>query len=205
MSDGMRSPRILAVSWGRMEVEGIGAGKDFRLYLGGGREWDWNETGTGHSPGIQHADLDELLAHGHDKACGAISLRRYCPDQVLGVAVQLLRCRLLSRSAARPVSPGSSYGPAPSLASQTYIRCTAQISLSRAGSPACLDRTSVLRVLLHVRPPAGLPLCAPQVPKRTPGRPQPGCVTGAPVAVVRGGRVAGSTGFARGPQTRIHE
>ncbi len=93
MSDGMRSPRILAVSWGRMEVEGIGAGKDFRLYLGGGREWDWNETGTGHSPGIQHADLDELLAHGHDKACGAISLRRYCPDQVLGVAVQLLRCR----------------------------------------------------------------------------------------------------------------
>ena len=40
MSDGMRSPRILAVSWGRMEVKGIGAGKDFKLYQGGGREWD---------------------------------------------------------------------------------------------------------------------------------------------------------------------
>ena len=64
MSDGMRSPRILAVSRGRMEVEGIGAGKDFKLYPGGGRERDWNETGTRHSPGIQPADAEELLAHG---------------------------------------------------------------------------------------------------------------------------------------------
>ena len=27
------------------------------------REWDWNETGTQHDPGIQPADVDELLAH----------------------------------------------------------------------------------------------------------------------------------------------
>lgn len=60
----VRSPRILAVSWGRMEVEGIGVGKDFKLYPGGGREWDWDETGTRHSPGIQPADVAELLAHG---------------------------------------------------------------------------------------------------------------------------------------------
>jgi len=40
MSDEERSPRILAVAWGRMEVDGIGAGKDFKLYPGGGREWD---------------------------------------------------------------------------------------------------------------------------------------------------------------------
>ena len=26
------------------------------------REWDWNETGTQHEPGIQPADVDELLA-----------------------------------------------------------------------------------------------------------------------------------------------
>ena len=64
MSDETRSPRILAVSWGRMQVDGIGAGKDFKLYPGGGREWDWNETGTRHSPGIQPADMEELLAHG---------------------------------------------------------------------------------------------------------------------------------------------
>jgi len=64
MSEEMRSSKILAVSWGRMEIEGIGTGKDFKLYPGGGREWDWNETGTRHSPGIQPADVEELLAHG---------------------------------------------------------------------------------------------------------------------------------------------
>jgi hypothetical protein len=59
-----RSPRIFRVSWGRMEVEGLGAGKDFKLYPGGGRAWDWAETGTRHSPGIQPADVEELVALG---------------------------------------------------------------------------------------------------------------------------------------------
>jgi hypothetical protein len=59
-----RPPRILQISWGRMEVEGLGMGKDFKLYPGGGRAWDWAETGTTHSPGIQPADVEELVAHG---------------------------------------------------------------------------------------------------------------------------------------------
>ncbi|GLY23822.1 Mth938-like domain-containing protein [Micromonospora sp. NBRC 101691] len=59
-----RSPRVLAISWGRMEVEGLGTGKDFKLYPGGGRPWDWSETGTRHSPGIQPEDVEELLLHG---------------------------------------------------------------------------------------------------------------------------------------------
>jgi hypothetical protein len=59
-----RSPRIARISWGRMEVEGLGAGKDFKLYPGGGRAWDWAETGTRHSPGIQPADVEELVARG---------------------------------------------------------------------------------------------------------------------------------------------
>jgi hypothetical protein len=59
-----RAPRILAIGWGRMQVEGLGAGKDFKLYPGGGRAWDWAETGTRHSPGIQPADVEELLARG---------------------------------------------------------------------------------------------------------------------------------------------
>lgn len=58
------SPRILELSWGRMEVEGLGPGKDFKLYPGGGGAWDWAETGTRHSPGIQPADVEELVAHG---------------------------------------------------------------------------------------------------------------------------------------------
>ncbi|GAA3672194.1 hypothetical protein GCM10022224_040500 [Nonomuraea antimicrobica] len=59
-----RSPLITHVSWGRMVVEGLGEGKDFKLYPGGGRPWDWNETGTRHSPGIQPADVRELLDRG---------------------------------------------------------------------------------------------------------------------------------------------
>lgn len=59
-----RSPRIQELSWGRMTVEGLGAGKDFKLYPGGGRPWDWTETGTRHEPGIQPADVEELLDNG---------------------------------------------------------------------------------------------------------------------------------------------
>jgi hypothetical protein len=59
-----RSPRILDLSWGRMEVDGLGVGKDFKLYPGGGRSWDWSETGTEHRPGTQPADVDELVAYG---------------------------------------------------------------------------------------------------------------------------------------------
>ncbi len=47
-----------------MVVEGLGEGKDFKLYPGGGRPWDWNESGTRHQPGIQPADVQELLDHG---------------------------------------------------------------------------------------------------------------------------------------------
>ena len=47
-----------------MEVEGIGRGKDFKLYPGGGRPWDWEETGTRHVPGIQPADVEEVLEQG---------------------------------------------------------------------------------------------------------------------------------------------
>jgi hypothetical protein len=60
------SPKITHVSWGRMEVEGLGVGKDFKLYPGGGRAWDWRETGTEHDPGIQPADVQELLDKGAD-------------------------------------------------------------------------------------------------------------------------------------------
>ena len=47
-----------------MDIEGIGTGKDFKLWPGGGREWDWSETGIRHNPGIQPADVQELLEHG---------------------------------------------------------------------------------------------------------------------------------------------
>lgn len=58
------SPRISALSWGRIEVEEVGVFKDLKIYPGGAREWDWNETGTRHSPGIQPGDVEELLSRG---------------------------------------------------------------------------------------------------------------------------------------------
>ncbi len=60
----VRSPLITHLSWGRMEVHGIGIAKDFKLWPGGGREWDWRETDTHHVPGIQPADVGELLDKG---------------------------------------------------------------------------------------------------------------------------------------------
>ncbi|RNL85073.1 Mth938-like domain-containing protein [Halostreptopolyspora alba] len=62
--DTAPSPAIRTVSWGRMEVEGLAPGKDFTLFPGGGREWDWARNGTRHSPGICIADVAELLEHG---------------------------------------------------------------------------------------------------------------------------------------------
>jgi hypothetical protein len=59
-----RSPLITRISWGHMEVEGLVSGKDFKLYPGGGRAWDWRETNTEHVPGIQPADVQELIEKG---------------------------------------------------------------------------------------------------------------------------------------------
>ena len=55
-----------------MVVVGVGGGKDFKLWPGGGRAWDWRETGIHHTPGIQPADVQELLENG----CRAIVLSR---------------------------------------------------------------------------------------------------------------------------------
>ena len=57
------SPRITRLSWGSLDVEN-NSFKDAKLFPGGSREWDWNETGTRHVPGIQPADVEELLEHG---------------------------------------------------------------------------------------------------------------------------------------------
>lgn len=65
MADAGHSPGVTRVSWGRVEVEGRDrALRDAKLYPGGSREWDWNETGTRHAPGIGPGDVEELLERG---------------------------------------------------------------------------------------------------------------------------------------------
>ena len=96
-----QSPRITHISWGRMEVEGLGSGKDFKLYPGGGRKWDWRETNTEHSPGIQPADVQELLEKGSKVVVlsrGMQLMLRTCPetlqllkDKGIGVHVEETR------------------------------------------------------------------------------------------------------------------
>jgi hypothetical protein len=78
-----QSPRIAHLSWGRLEVDGHGAFKDAKLYPGGAHEWDWSETGTRHIPGIQPADVSELLERGAEEvvlAQGVDERLKVCPE-----------------------------------------------------------------------------------------------------------------------------
>jgi len=58
------SPPITHLVWGEIEADGLARTHDLKLWPGGGRAWDWRETGTHHVPGIQVADVEELLEHG---------------------------------------------------------------------------------------------------------------------------------------------
>jgi len=78
-----RSPRITALAWGRIEVEGVGKFKDVKVFPGGARKWDWSETGTAHEPGVQPADVAELLDHGATTIVlsqGMLKCLRVCPQ-----------------------------------------------------------------------------------------------------------------------------
>lgn len=77
------SPRIERLSWGKMRIAGLGAGKDFKLWPGGGRQWDWRETDMHHRPGIQPADVRELLEHGSETIVlsrGMLLRLQTCPE-----------------------------------------------------------------------------------------------------------------------------
>ena len=60
----MAETRITDLAWGQIEVatEGnVQRFKDCKIWPGGAREWRWEETGTHHNPGIQPADLEDVL------------------------------------------------------------------------------------------------------------------------------------------------
>ncbi|HUJ59962.1 MAG TPA: Mth938-like domain-containing protein [Kofleriaceae bacterium] len=60
------NPRIASFRWGEIVDAAGRTFKDARLYPGGVEEWDWRRTGTRHDPGIQIADLEDLLATAPD-------------------------------------------------------------------------------------------------------------------------------------------
>ncbi|XP_033988682.1 mth938 domain-containing protein [Trematomus bernacchii] len=58
---------LCSLSWGHMKVQGCSCSyKDCKVWPGGSRAWDWRETGTNHNPGVQPADLEEVLKIGVD-------------------------------------------------------------------------------------------------------------------------------------------
>ena len=94
------SPRITHLSWGRMEVEGQDKPfKDAKVFPGGAREWDWKETGTQHMPGIQPADVEELIEHGATEVIlskGVYERLQVCPETLemlkeKGIATHVLQ------------------------------------------------------------------------------------------------------------------
>jgi len=94
----MHSPRIMVLAWGKIRVEGAGTFKDAKVFPGGAREWDWRETGTEHTPGVQPADVRELLDHGAATIVlsqGMLKRLRICPETLellkrQGVSVHVL-------------------------------------------------------------------------------------------------------------------
>jgi hypothetical protein len=94
----MTSPRIVAVDWGRIDVEGFGTFRDAKLFPGGAREWDWAETGTAHKPGIQPADIAELLEHDITAMVlsqGMLSRLQVCPETLKLLGDKRIRAHVL--------------------------------------------------------------------------------------------------------------
>ena len=93
-----RSPRITTLAWGRIEVKGVGTFRDAKVFPCGAREWDWNETGTAHEPGIQPADVAELLDHGATTIVlsqGMLSQLHVCPQTMRLLAEHRVRTHVL--------------------------------------------------------------------------------------------------------------
>ena len=96
------SPRIAHMSWGRLEADDK-VFKDAKLYPGGSREWDWRETGTHHVPGIQPADVADLLAHGAEIVVlskGVWERLQVCPETLTMLARKGIRVEVLQTEAA---------------------------------------------------------------------------------------------------------
>jgi hypothetical protein len=94
----LRAPRISHLAWGHIEVDDRSF-RDAKVFPGGAREWDWRETGTRHVPGIQPADVQELIDHGAKTVIlsrGVWKRLKVCPETLdllakNGIAVEVLQ------------------------------------------------------------------------------------------------------------------
>jgi hypothetical protein len=99
----LKSPRITHLSWGHVEVEGHPRFRDAKVFPGGAREWDWRETGTRHEPGIQPADVQELIERGAKAVVlskGIWERLKVCPETLEVLAKNNIAVEVLQTEAA---------------------------------------------------------------------------------------------------------
>jgi hypothetical protein len=99
----LKSPRIAALSWGQIEVEGYPPFRDAKVFPGGARAWDWGETGTRHAPGIQPADVQDLIEHGAKTVVlsrGVWERLQVCPETLKVLADKAIEVEVLQTEAA---------------------------------------------------------------------------------------------------------
>jgi hypothetical protein len=68
------------------------------VFPSGAREWDWNDTGTAHEPGIQPAHVAELLEHGATTIVlsqGMLNRLHVCPQTLQLLADRRVRTYVL--------------------------------------------------------------------------------------------------------------
>ncbi len=116
------SPKIIAQRWGVVEVEDPGQGlvtyKDVKLFPGGSVAWDWRETGTRHRPGIQPADVYDLIAAEPEVVLltrGMQLVLQVMPETVEllrsgGIAVEVLQTEEAVATYSRMVAEGRRVG-----------------------------------------------------------------------------------------------
>jgi hypothetical protein len=103
LKENRRTPRIARLSWGHIEVEGHPPFRDAKVFPGGAREWDWLETGTRHEPGIQPADIQELIEHGAKTVVlskGIWERLKVCPETLEVLANNGIKVEVLQTEAA---------------------------------------------------------------------------------------------------------
>lgn len=99
-----KSPLIAHCKWGRVTVAGVDKPyRDVKLFPGGSRTWNWKETDTHHDPGIQIADVQELLEHGADVVVlskGYDEVLKTMPETVEWLTQQGIEVHVLQTGAA---------------------------------------------------------------------------------------------------------
>ena len=83
------SPKIENIQWGSMKIKGYPLGRDFMIYPGGAKSWDWNKSNTSHEKGIQTQDIQFIIDKGAEYVVMAVGMNSRL--NVSDTAIELLK------------------------------------------------------------------------------------------------------------------